>query len=150
MTHRVFVRSLIALPAVATWACSAGNDAARGDAKPNATGSARSASATTPPIQIAERPASACDWLPVAEVEAILGPLKTPPQGKEMSCRYDIPVDSATAQRRARYRAVVGPDAPGLKGVDDNQMSVFVFVDVRGDVTDERGGRIAGNMLSSP
>jgi hypothetical protein len=85
----------------------------------------------------------------VAEVEAILGPLSAPPQGKEMSCRFDVPMDSATAQRRARYRAVVGPDAPGLKGVDYDRVSVIVSVDVRGNVADERGGRIAGNMLTS-
>jgi hypothetical protein len=100
-------------------------------------------------VKTADRPRTGCDWLPVAEVEAILGPLAGAPSGHELSCRYPLPLDSATARSRADYRRMVGQDGSALKDVDLDTVAVIVAIDLGGNVTSERAGRIAGNMLGS-
>ena len=127
--------------------CGRGNgDARAGDTPPNvASALDRSPSA----VKTADRPATGCDWVTVAEVEAILGPLAGPPTGQALSCRYSLPLDSATARSRADYRRIVGQDAPGLRGLDLDTVAVIVGLDLDGDVTNERAGRIAGDMLGS-
>ena len=100
-------------------------------------------------VKTVTRPATACEWLPVADVEAILGPLAGPPRGHSLSCRYPLPMDAETARRRGQYRSMLGPDAPGLQGLDLDKVEVIVLIDPRGNVTSERAGRIAGNMLTS-
>src|SRR5919107_1475970 len=127
-------------------ACSPGGDegATDGDAR-----GAASAGTQTAAVKIADRPATACDWIPVAEVEAVLGPLAGTPVGHEDSCRYPLPLDSATARRRAEYRAFLGPNAPGLRGMDLDKVAVTVVVDLAGDVSSERARQMVGNMMGS-
>jgi hypothetical protein len=100
-------------------------------------------------VKTADRPRTGCDWLPVAEVEAILGPLAGPPSGHELSCRFPLPLDPATARSRADYRRIVGENASALKSADLDTVAVIVGIDLDGDVTSERAGQIAGNMLGS-
>jgi len=91
---------LIVLPVLAAGAYTgeAGrSDLQTNDGRPNTGTRVQTASA----IKTAERPASACDWLPIADVEAILGPLAGPPKANSLSCRYRLPMDSTTARRRA-------------------------------------------------
>jgi hypothetical protein len=56
-------------------------------------------SAATP--RTAGQPPDACGWIPAAEVEAIIGPLAGPPKPVRNGCLYPVPLDSATANRRA-------------------------------------------------
>jgi hypothetical protein len=127
--------------------CRRGNDDARAEDTLPDVESARTRSGSA--VRTADRPRTGCDWLPVAEVEAILGPLAGPPSGHELSCRYRLPLDSATARSRADYRRVVGPDGSAVKDVDLDTVAVIVGIDLDGDVTSERAERIAGDMLGS-
>jgi hypothetical protein len=44
---------------------------------------------------------------------------------------------------------MLGPNAPGLEGIDLDNVAVIVQVDLRGNVTSERAGRMAGNLLGA-
>src|SRR3954471_4156752 len=89
-----------ALLGIAICGCRGGSrDRKGGNDTPNvaATGARVSSGAQTSNgvngVKTAARPASACEWLPVAQVEAILGPLAGPPTGKSLSCRFPLPLD---------------------------------------------------------
>lgn len=58
------------------------------------------------PEKTATLPASPCDWIPVGEVEAVVGKLDGPPRKQEGGCFYPLPVDSLTLARRAKMRQV--------------------------------------------
>ena len=45
-------------------------------------------------------PADQCAWIPVAEVESIVGPLVGPPRVQEGECFYPLPLDAEMARRR--------------------------------------------------
>jgi len=99
-------------------------------------------------MQTADRPRTGCDWITGAEVEAILGPLAGPPTGHALSCRFPLPLDSATARSRAD-RGLFGPDAPVRRDPEMDKVAVIVGIDLDGDVTSERAGQIAGDMLGA-
>jgi hypothetical protein len=86
-------------------------------------------------------PANACDWIPVAEVEAALGPLAQPPTGTAIACRYALPMDAETAKRRAKMRAALGPTS----NVELDSVALVVTVDVFGDVSIVRMSQMAGD-----
>ena len=129
---------LIILPCFASAACAreaGGNDSQSNDSRPTA-GTGQTGSA----IKTAKRPASVCDWLPIADVEAILGPVVGPPKANPRSCRYRLPIDSATARRRAE------PDFFGRtprRNPSADSVWVLVAVDLDSDLLDERAGNIA-------
>ena len=45
-------------------------------------------------------PADPCGWIPVAEVESIVGPLVGPPRPEEGDCFYPLPLDAEMKRRR--------------------------------------------------
>jgi hypothetical protein len=51
---------------------------------------------------LATRPESDCDWLPVAEVEAIVGKLAEPPRERDGGCVYTLPIPQKVADERAK------------------------------------------------
>jgi hypothetical protein len=53
-------------------------------------------------VRTASRPADACGWISAAEVAKIVGPLTGAPRPGDDGCIYPLPVDSATARRRAQ------------------------------------------------
>ena len=149
MGHRAVGRVLIAATMLTVaLACSRGGEETSTDGAAT-RGAASTGTGTPSSVKVATRPATACDWIPVAEVEAILGPLAGTPVGHEDSCRYPLPLDSAAAKRRADYKAFLGPNAPGLRGIDLDKVAVVVRVDLGGDVSTERAGRMVGNMMGS-
>jgi hypothetical protein len=102
----------------------------------------------------ATRPNDACGWIPVADVEAIVGPLVAPPTGDELACRYALPMNAETARRRQTLRdsirALAGFDStliiePGLDSI-----AILVSVDVAGHLSIERLGQMAGDMSAPP
>lgn len=146
-SHLRFPERLAVALLAGVWACGGGaDDRTAGDGLPNVKSGGAGASNG---VNTAARPATGCDWLPVAQVEAILGPLAGPPRGHELSCRYPLPMDSATARSRDRYRKFLGEAAPSLRDTGLDTVAVIVAIDLRGDVTMERAGRLAGNMLGS-
>lgn len=144
-----FDRLLVALLA-GVWACESGTARrTTGDSLPNVASNASENTQATEGVTTARRPISGCDWVPVAEVEAVLGPLAGAPSGQERSCRYPLPMDSATARNRERYREFLGDEAAERRDLDLDKVAVIVTIDFYGDVTHERAGRIAGAMLGS-
>ena len=89
----------------------------------------------------ATAPADACGWIPVAEVEAVLGPLAEPPTGDGIACRYALRMDAETAKRRAKMREAAGPNV----NVELDSVALVVTVDLMGDVSLERMSRMAGD-----
>jgi hypothetical protein len=104
---RSFAASLAALAAVS--ACSRDGTpigAASAEAGARDAASTRPAASTAASVRTNARPADACGWLTVAEVETIVGKLTGPPHLGDEGCVYPLPVDSATARQRAEALAV--------------------------------------------
>lgn len=139
-------------------AACGGGDAAK-DA--NATGAPGAAKPTdarpaaedwTPSIRTAAEPKDPCAWIPVADVEAVMGKLAEPPR-KEDGCTYTFVLPEAVAAKRQQAKELQQkieekfgkPDesftAPGsLFAVqqDPRSYAVSVSVDVRGEVVGEQ------------
>jgi hypothetical protein len=60
------------------------------------------AAAAARSVRTNARPADACGWLSAAEVEAMVGKLAGAPHRGDQGCVYPLPVDTATARRRAQ------------------------------------------------
>src|SRR6185369_11726799 len=54
-------------------------------------------------VPLATRPSSDCDWIPVAEVEAIVGKLAEPPREGEDGCVYKLPIPQHVLDERAKF-----------------------------------------------
>ena len=97
----------------------------------------------------ATAPENACGWIPVAEVEAVLGPLLEPPAGNVIECRYALPMDAETARRRAKLRETarsqVEPELAATINLDLDSVALVVTVDLMGDLSLERMSRMAGD-----
>lgn len=86
---------------VAFVSCSHGDRASNAAAPGSSTSS--SGNANTAQVQLASRPASDCDWIPVAEVEAIVGKLAEPPREDQGGCVYLLPIPQKVLDERAKY-----------------------------------------------
>ena len=53
-------------------------------------------------VAVAARPSSDCDWIPVAEVEAIVGKLAEPPREGDDGCVYTLPIPQKVLDERAK------------------------------------------------
>lgn len=125
-------------------AASVGGGAAAGTTKPVATAS---------PVRTNTRPADICGWLSVAEVEAVVGKLEGSPHHGDQGCVYPLPVDSATARRRAKALELQRKleqrfgksDLPELKA---DESGVIVDVQVYADPAGELGAAAAGAIMA--
>lgn len=61
-----------------------------------------SGSATNAQVPLATRPSSDCDWIPAADVEAIVGKFAEPPREDEGGCVYTLPVPQHVLDERAK------------------------------------------------
>lgn len=59
--------------------------------------------ATSAQVAVATTPASACDWIPVAEVEALVGKLAAPPREGEGGCVYTVPIPQHVVDERSKF-----------------------------------------------
>jgi hypothetical protein len=105
------------------------------------------------PERTTTRPASPCEWLPVSEVEAVVGALNGPPRNQGGGCFYPLPVDSITIARRAKARQV--QDALARSGMKsdwpaepEDTGGVLVQVSV-GVGAEERAAELGFGMLGS-
>ena len=99
MTRMREVRCLAAVAIVLLSAC--GDETADAAAAGAAIADSRGASSGALPEKTATVPASPCDWIPVSEVEAVVGKLNGPARVERGGCFYPLPVDSITIARRA-------------------------------------------------
>lgn len=105
-------------------------DADGGPAQPAAAGSASRASVTT-----ASLPSDACGWLPVSEVEALIGPLAGAPRAAGNQCTYPLAEKSKSFAAMAELRRKMG-------GGDDNRD----LGDVVRVAVDPSGGSVVGDL----
>lgn len=118
-------------------------------------GSANAAGQFPPALDtlLAAEPSTGCDWIKPAEVEAIIGRAITgQAEGGESTCRYPLAMDPATAKQRSEFRDMArrlsGPDAPAVRDSELDRVAIILTVDLGGDVTSERAGEMAGDMLT--
>lgn len=155
-----FERRVLLVALLGTLACSGGEGEGEGEPQQQ---NAQTTADTQRSVQPTEQsglqqaaqgratpaPANACDWIPVAEVEAALGPLAEPPAGTELACRYALPMDVETQKRRAKMRetarAQLGPEAGANFNVELDSVALVVTVDLMGEVSLERMARMAGD-----
>jgi hypothetical protein len=100
----------LALGAMLT-ACGGGESSADGTSAPGADAEtpsregAASPEPWKPSIRTVSVPGDPCGWVPVPDVEAIIGPLAEPPK-KADGCRYTLVVPEAVAAKRAQTLAM--------------------------------------------
>lgn len=105
-----------------------------------------------PSIRTAAEPVDPCAWIPVADVEAVMGKLAEPPR-KEDGCLYTFALPEAVAAKRQQAKELqeklaerFGKPDPELTGPgslfavqqDPRSYAVSVSVDVRGEVVGEQ------------
>lgn len=129
-----------------------------GDRAPNATpGSAASASGdgTNAQVQLANRPTNDCDWIPVADVEAIVGKLAEPPREDQGGCVYLLPIPQKVLDERAKYTKL-SEALKKLPGADQNDKGppadpygFLLEVDLKDFGVGESGARVLRRSLST-
>jgi hypothetical protein len=103
-----------------------------------------------PTVRTASEPADPCGWIPVADVEAVVGKLVEPPS-KADGCRYVMPIPDEVAAKRkehveriAAFKAKFNQDVPTYNGpmanFESNPRSYAVSVSVQID------GSMAGEL----
>jgi hypothetical protein len=127
------------------------NAAAEGGVRVAEAGKSAGAVAATS-VRTNTRPADACGWLSATEVEAVVGKLAGLPHRDQQGCVYPLPVDSATARRRARALELRRKleerfgksDMPELVA---EESGVIVDVQVYSDPAAERGAAAGWAMM---
>jgi len=61
-----------------------------------------SGSVTNAQPPLATRPSNDCEWIPVADVEAIVGKLAEPPRERDGGCAYALPIPQKVLDERAK------------------------------------------------
>lgn len=138
--------------AAAVSGCSARDADANSESSSSQTSEAQQqipASATFS-VQTASRPSDACGWIPVAEVEAIIGTLAEPPRQVAGDCRYTLPIPAEVTAKRENYKRMMASlQAEPKAMMDFGPYAISIGVDVRGDITGERGVAIAARTMGS-
>jgi hypothetical protein len=112
-------------------------------AEPQRSESAAAAASAATPVRTASRPADDCGWISAADVAAIVGPLTGPPRPSDEGCVYPLPLDSATARRRAlaeklskKLEEKFGPS--DLPKPEPDESAVIIVVEVKVDPAMDR------------
>jgi len=143
---------VLGMTCVFALACNRGESAERSGEKAIATPSASQTAQAAADGPRGTLPNDMCQLIPVADVEAILGKLTGPPKGGKETCKYPLPMDEETAKSRAGYQQMardINAKSAAANDTTMNSVAVIVTVDMRGDMTFERGGKIAGTMLAN-
>jgi len=61
---------------------------------------------TNAQLQLASRPSNDCDWIPVADVEAIVGKLAEKPREMDNGCVYTLPIPQKVLDERAKMAKI--------------------------------------------
>jgi len=78
-----------------------------GSKQPDADSSSRSSDHPAPAdIPVASRPANDCEWIPRADVEAIVGPLAEAPRTGDGGCIYALPIPPQVQEERDKLDKV--------------------------------------------
>jgi hypothetical protein len=126
-----------------------------GDRPSNAAAAGTAGNATNAEVQLATRPASDCDWIPAAEVEAIVGKLAEPPHEGEDGCVYKLPMPQKVLDERAKYKKLSEAlsKLPGAeksdKGPPDDPYGFVLEVDLKDFGIGESVAKSVRRMLST-
>jgi hypothetical protein len=137
------------------WGCGGGQPAGQVGNRPrgDAPGAVHTAAAAAGPVRIGARPADACGWIPVAEVESLVGSLAGPPRPEGDACRYPLPLDSTAVLKlallRDAVRQLLGSDAPALRHEGPDEAAVLVQVDLSGGILAEKAGAAMAEHFSA-
>jgi len=84
---------------------------------------------TASAIPVAQAPANACGWIPVAEVESIIGKLAGAPQPVEGACRYTLPIPASVMADRDKYVKMMTAIAkmPGAEPMKPKQWDPYAI-----------------------
>ena len=126
-----------------------------GDGAREAPGSSAGTSdnATAAQVQLATPPSNDCDWIPVAEVEAIVGTLAEPPREDQGGCVYLVPIPQKVLDERAKYTRLSAALAklPGAdttdKGPSPEPYGFLLEVDLKDFGIGESVARAVRRML---
>ena len=146
-------------------ACGGSRDAGSGNASNDPVEDATEPT-NEPSVRTASVPADPCDWIPVSEVEAVVGKLAEPPK-REDGCRYTMVMPESVSARRqeavaqrerlnAQLKAAFKDYQPlEVNGSmaeyehDPRTYAVTLNVDVSGNTAGELGAAAAGKVLAS-
>jgi hypothetical protein len=130
------------------------------------TGDKEAAKTAEQIVRTATEPADPCDWIPVNEVEAVIGKLAEPPK-KADGCRYTMVMPEAVSAARsnavakqeqlneklkAAFKDWEPPDYGGSMAnyqSDPKTYALTLKVDVKGSMAGEMGVEAAGKVMES-
>lgn len=112
------------------------------------------------PVPMTTEPDDPCGWIPVSEVEAVVGKLAAPPKRKN-GCRYTLVIPEAVRAKRQQYldnmekfrERFKGPDVIEFDGPmanyqkDPSTYAVDLTVDVTGELAGEKGVEAARKIM---
>jgi len=129
-------------------ACAKGDgDQAAPDVKVQGTAVANGGGSAASQVPLGRRPSTECEWIPAAEVEALVGPFAEPPRPADGGCMYTLQVPAELAAKRARLAELqkrLGSTLPN----DDKPYAFVLSVDL-GVKTGERAEKLAMAKMAS-
>ncbi len=145
---RAFHAATIACLLPVVLACAKGDgDQATPEVKVQGAAAASSSGSVASQVPVGARPANECEWIPAAEVEALVGPFAEPPRPANGGCMYTLKVPPELAAKRAKLAELqkrLGSTLPN----DDNPYAFVLGVDL-GVKTGERAERLAMGKMAS-
>ena len=92
---------------------------------------------STAGVLVATAPSNDCDWIPVADVEAIVGKLAEPPREDEGGCLYTLPVPQHVLDERAKMAKLreAIDKMPGAEKAKPRKITVTDADTARGQLT---------------
>lgn len=106
------------------------------------------------PGRTAAVPADPCTWLPVAEVEAVMGKLTGPPTRIGNGCHFPVAADSALLAKKTQLRELVkqipgANDSAAIRDTSWDKAAVIVLVDVDVGTVGGRVDKYSQQMLAA-
>ena len=117
------------------------------DVKVQGTAVANGGGSAAAQVPVGTRPSTECEWIPAAEVEALVGPFAEPPRPHDGGCMYTLQVPAELAAKHARLAELqkrLGSTLPN----DDKPYAFVLSVDL-GVKTGERAERLAMAKMAS-
>jgi len=129
-------------------ACAKGDgDQATSDVKVQGTAVANGGGSAAAQVPVGKRPSTECDWIPAAEVEALVGPFAEPPRPSEGGCLYTLQVPAELAAQRAKEAEFAKRIGSTMRFKEQPYALLLqVGLDVK---TGERALRLAGEKMAS-
>ena len=106
-------------------------------------------------VNVGSVPTNDCDWIPAADVEAVVGKLTAPPHEGEDGCVYTLPIPQSVLDKRAtldKVRAGIarmpGGDTSLLKAKRYDTYGFVLDVQLKEDGSAEKVANAVGSILA--